>query len=240
LQGDGDFRSEECVEILKEADIIVTNPPFSLFREYLAQLIEHDKKFVIIGNKNCITYKEVFPLLKENKIWIGYNQPSKFLDSTGKETNQMQGLCRWFTNLDISRRHEELFMYKVYNFNEYPTYDNYDAINVNKVQDIPCDYYSVMGVPITFMDKYNPEQFEIIGLLNSSDEKLSGIKCLRNYTDFKEIKQDLSYTGASGNKTNGNPVLKGKPIKGNYYINPKTNETIYSTYARILIRRRKK
>ena len=254
LQENGDFRSAECVEILKEADIVVTNPPFSLFREYLAQLIEYEKKFIIIGNQNCITYKEVFPLLKENQIWLGQsihsgdrefgipndyplNAASFRIDETGKKFIRVKGI-RWFTNLDIPKRHEELFLYKNYTPEEYPTYDNYDAINVDKTQDIPCDYFGVMGVPITFMDKYNPKQFEIVGLLNSSTEELAGIPCLKTYIDFREIRQDLSFTGASGGKTNGNPVLRGKPLKGNYYINKNTNETVYSTYARILIRRK--
>ncbi|MBQ3019605.1 MAG: adenine-specific methyltransferase EcoRI family protein [Clostridia bacterium] len=249
LQENGDFRSDECVGILKEADIVVTNPPFSLFREYLAQLIKNNKKFVIIGNQNVITYKEVFPLLKENKVWFGFNNgaqafrvPDTFERNNtyienGAKYAKFGNIC-WATNLDISKRHEELFLYKNYTPEEYPTYDNYNAINVNKVQDIPCDYFGVMGVPITFMDKYNPEQFEIVGLLNSSTEELAGIPCLKTYIDFREIRQDLSFTGASGGKTNGNPVLRGKPLKGNYYINKNTNETVYSTYARILIRRK--
>ena len=238
LKGNGDFRSEECVELLKECDIVVTNPPFSLFFSYIMQIIENQKKFLIIGNKNAITYKELFPFIKENKFWLGYEQPSKFLNGKGEITSQVQGLCRWFTNLDIKKRHEEIILYKNYSIEEYPKYDNYDAINVNKTSDIPYDYYDIMGVPITFIDKYNPEQFEIIGLLNSSNEKLAGIKCNKVYSNFKEIRQDLSFTGASGNKTNGNPVLKGKPLKGNYYINIDTQETVYSTYARILIRRK--
>ncbi len=239
LNGDGDFRSDECIELLKEADIVVTNPPFSLFREYVAQLIEYNKKFLIIGNKNAITYKEFFPLLKDNIIWLGYGQPSKFLDGDGKITSQVQGLCRWFTNIDIKKRHEEIILYMTYSPSAYDKYDNYTAINVNKVTDIPHDYDGVIGVPITFLDKYNPDQFEIVGLLNSSSEELAGIKCTKNYSNFKEIKQDLTFTGASGNKANGNPVLKGKPSKGNYYINTETGETVYSLYARILIRRKK-
>lgn len=166
LQQNGDFRSQECITILQEADIVVTNPPFSLLREYLAQLIEYNKKFVIIGNKNCITYKEVFPLLKDNVIWIGYTSAETFLLPNGEITKKMMGLTKWLTNLDISKRHEELFLYKNYTPEEYPKYDNYDAINVDKTQDIPCDYYGVMGVPITFMDKYNPEQFEIVDAIN--------------------------------------------------------------------------
>ena len=166
LQENGDFRSQECIDILQEADIVVTNPPFSLLREYLAQLMEYNKNFIIIGNKNCITYKEVFPLLKDNVIWIGYTSAETFLLPSGEITKKMMGLTRWLTNLDISKRHEELFLYKNYTPEEYPKYDNYDAINVDKTQDIPCDYYGTMGVPITFMDKYNPKQFEIIDAIN--------------------------------------------------------------------------
>ena len=179
LEGDGDFRSEECVELLKESDIVVTNPPFSLFREYVAQLIEYDKKFLIIGNMNAITYKEVFPLIKENKLWLGpsitsgdrkFNVPNSYplnaancgTDADGKKFIRVKGV-RWFTNLDHKKRHEELILVRKYSEDEYPKYDNYNAINVNKVCDIPCDYNGVMGVPITFLDKYNPEQFQIIG-----------------------------------------------------------------------------
>ena len=179
LKGHGDFRSAECIEMLKEADIVCTNPPFSLFREYLAQLIKYEKKFLIIGNMNAITYKEVFPLIMKNKLWMGPSITSgdrKFwvpddyelraagcgIDETGRKFIRVKGV-RWFTNLDHKKRHEELILFKNYNPDDYPKYDNYDAINVNKTQDIPCDYDGVMGVPITFLDKYNPKQFEIIG-----------------------------------------------------------------------------
>lgn len=176
LKGDGDFRSEECIEYLKQADIVVTNPPFSLFREYVALLMEYDKKFLIIGNQNAITYKEIFPLLKDNKMWIGYKfgdmsfrvpeyyeaRETRFwVDETGQKWRSLGNAC-WFTNLDIKKRHEKLILYKNYSPEEYPFYDNYDAINVDKVSDIPMDYFATMGVPITFFDKYNPEQFEII------------------------------------------------------------------------------
>lgn len=174
LKGDGDFRSEECIKLLKQADIVVTNPPFSLFREYVEQLIEYDKKFLIIGNKNSITYKEIFPLIKNDKIWLGYRNINadmwfivpenykyeKLVD--GKKVKHIMG-C-WFTNLDTTKRHENLIMYKKYTPEEYPKYDNYDAIEVSKVSEIPEDYFGVMGVPITFLDKYNPEQFEIKGI----------------------------------------------------------------------------
>lgn len=182
LKGNGDFRSLECIELLKEADIVVTNPPFSLFREYVAQLVEYDKKFLIIGNQNAITYKESFRLIKENKMWLGasihsgdrefmipdtYEVRSKSLriDEKGHRFIRVVGI-RWFTNLDYPQRHEELDLIKCYSPEEYPTYDNYDAINVNSTSDIPCDYEGVMGVPITFLDKYNPDQFEIVEGLN--------------------------------------------------------------------------
>lgn len=162
LKQNGDFRSPECVELLKEADIVITNPPFSLFREYVAQLMEYNKQFLIIGNKNAITYKEIFPLLKNNDIWLGYENVKEFKQPDG--TIKKFGNIGWFTNLDISKKHEDIILYRTYNTTDYPKYDNYDAINVNKVSEIPVDYSGIMGVPITFMDKYNPEQFRVIGL----------------------------------------------------------------------------
>jgi len=162
LNGDGDFRSEECVELLKEADIVVSNPPFSLFREYVALLVEYGKQFLIIGNKNAITYKEIFPIIKENNLWLGYCSPNEYILPNGEVTKQVNGLCRWFTNLPTEKRNKPLDLYKTYNPEEYPKYDNYDAIEVSKVADIPMDYDGVMGVPITFLDKYCPTQFEIV------------------------------------------------------------------------------
>ena len=238
LEGNGDFRNQECLALLDEADIVVTNPPFSLFREYVACLMEHKKKFLIIGNKNSITYKEFFPLIKDDKIWIGYNSPSEF-DTPDGMTKKVQGLCRWFTNLDIAKRHEKLILWKNYSPDEYPTYDNYDAVNVDKVEQIPVDYDGFMGVPITFLDKYNPEQFEILGLLQSSTDEQAGTPNLRYYNDFKEMRQDMTYTGASGGKANGNPVVQGKSAKGNFLYNPVTKEYVHSVYARVLIRRKK-
>lgn len=191
LNGDGDFRSEECMELLKQADIIVTNPPFSLFREYVAQLIEYDKKFLIIGNQNNFTYKEIFKLLKENKIWAGvdnggtkwFKVPDHYDIQTetrikienGQKFFSM-GSVYWFTNIDHKKRHEDIILYKTYigNESEYPTYDNYEAINVNKVADIPTDYEGFMGVPITFIDKYSPDQFEIIGIDRVLVEEATG------------------------------------------------------------------
>src|SRR5690554_1388044 len=188
LEEDGDFRSQESIDLLTQADIIVTNPPFSLFREYVAQLIEHDKKFVIIGSQNAVTYKEIFQYFKDNKIWIGYNsgdmefkvpdyyekRETRFRqDENGQKWRSLGNIC-WFTNLDISKRHEDLILYKTYNPEEYPTYDNYDAINVNKVAEIPMDYKGAMGVPITFLDKYNPNQFEILGIDRPLVEEITG------------------------------------------------------------------
>ena len=179
LKGDGDFRSKESIELLKQADIVVTNPPFSLFREYVAQLAEYDKKFLILGDQNAITYKETFKLIKEDKLWLGYDNggtkwfqvPNDYnipTESRKKIENGVQyfsmGRIVWFTNLDTTKRHQEITLYKKYSKEEYPKYDTYNAINVNKVSDIPMDYFGVMGVPITFLDKYSPSQFEIIGI----------------------------------------------------------------------------
>jgi hypothetical protein len=183
LKGDGDFRSQECIQLLKQADIVVTNPPFSLFREYVAQLIEHDKKFLIIGNLNALTYRDIFKLVKDNKLWFGQsihsgdrefmvpgdyplNAAGSRIDEKGNKFIRVKGV-RWFTNMDYSERHEDLILYKNYNPEEYPTYENFDAINIDKTKDIPVDYKGFMGVPITFIDKYNPDQFEIIGLGSS-------------------------------------------------------------------------
>lgn len=183
LNGDGGFASDECIEFLKEADIVVTNPPFSLFREYVALLMEYEKKFLIIGNMNAITYKEIFPLIKDNQLWLGvsitsgdrrFDVPNEYpleaatcgIDENGTRFIRVKGV-RWFTNLDHKKRHEEIDLYKRYlnkSEGEYPKYDNYDAIEVSKTCDIPMDYDGIMGVPITFLDKYCPTQFEIIDL----------------------------------------------------------------------------
>lgn len=188
LKGDGDFRSQESIELLKQADIVVTNPPFSLFREYVSQLIKHNKKFLIVGTWNAISNNEVFNLIKENKLWIGINSNRNFsgfivpnhysmhgtearIDEEGNRIVSSNNTC-WYTNLDNIKRHEELILYKKYDSNIYPTYDNYNAIEVSQVVNIPADYKGVMGVPITFMNKYNPEQFEIIG---SDNDVKSGL-----------------------------------------------------------------
>lgn len=220
LEGNGDFRSNECIELLEQADIVVTNPPFSLFREYIAQLVEYDKKFLILGDQNAITYKETFKLIKENKLWLGYdNGGTKWFQvpddydiptlSRIKIENGVKyfsmGRIMWFTNLDTVKRHEEMTLYKKYSPKEYPKYDNYDAINVDKVSDIPMDYDGVMGVPITFIDKYNPEQFEIV---SSNDIRMSdGIP-------FKEHGLIKDKDGAiNGKPTYVRIVIKNKKVK---------------------------
>ena len=187
LEGDGDFRSEECLKLLDEADIVVTNPPFSLFREYVKALIEHKKKFIIMGNINAVTYKDFFPLIKEGMVWPGvsFNKTMEFIlpddyqkwnyrTEDGRKVGKVP--VAWYTNLDLKKRHEELILVKRYTPEEYPHYDNYDAINANKVANIPCDYAGVMGVPITFLDKYNPEQFEILQLCASHGKEPKGIE----------------------------------------------------------------
>lgn len=220
LQGDGDFRSRECVDLLKQADIVVTNPPFSLFREYVAQLVEYDKKFIIIGNLNAVTYKEVFKLIKDNKLWMGHSihsgdrefqVPSDYplnaagsrVDESGNKFIRVKGV-RWFTNLDYKERHEDLILYKKYNPEEYPKYDNYDAINVDKTKDIPMDYAGAMGVPITFLDKYNPEQFEIV---SSNDFRLSDKVPLKDHGLIKDKDGAID-----GNPTYVRIVIKNKKL----------------------------
>ena len=176
LEGNGDFRSDECVALLKEADIVVTNPPFSLFREYIATLVEHKKKFIVVGSKGAVIYKNIFKLIKKNKLWLGYNMPANFILPSG-EIKAVPAV--WYTNINTKKRHEDIILYKEYkkNKSDYPKYDNYNAINVDKVVDIPMDYDGVMGVPVTFLNKFNPDQFEIIGMLASAgyDKEINGI-----------------------------------------------------------------
>jgi hypothetical protein len=212
---DGDFRSEECINLLKEADIVVTNPPFSLFREYVDQLTKYGKSFLILGNQNAITYRETFTLIKENKMWLGYdNGGTKWFqvpDDYDIETESRikiengikyfsMGSIMWFTNLDTTKRHENLVLYKKYTSVEYPHYDNYDAIEVSKVTDIPVDYDGKMGVPITFLDKYNPNQFEIVGSFNAGahGEELGATK-----TEIQSKGKVLMWNG---------PVVAKKPL----------------------------
>ena len=202
LKGDGDFRSAECIEILKEADIVVTNPPFSLFREYMAQLMEHGKQFLIIGNMNAVTYKEIFALIKENKVWLGnkaghfwFKVPDSYeekatdfkMDENGQKWRRMGNIC-WFTNLDIEKRHEEMTLFRRYSPEEYPKYDNYDAIEVARTADIPKDWDGDIGVPITYMAQYNPDQFELIGFWNTGNAgETLGAKYCKALSRGKEI-----------------------------------------------------
>lgn len=203
LKGNGDFRSEECIEYLKEADIVVTNPPFSLFREYVAQLMEYKKDFLIIGSMNALHYKEIFPLIRDNKVWLGasihsgdreFRVPDSYpikaagwrIDENGIKYIRVKGV-RWFTNIDYKARHEELILYKKYSPDEYPKYENFAAIDVGRVSDIPVDYKGMMGVPDNFIDQYNPDQFEILGLGSGNLAKEIGVQ--RNYRG----RTDLAY-----------------------------------------------
>jgi hypothetical protein len=212
LQGNGDFRSDECIELLKQADIVVTNPPFSLFREYVAQLVEYDKKFLIIGNMNAVTFKEIFPLIKDNKMWLGVNEKggSRKGNSLSFINNgEVKDVSSWwYTNMDNKRRNEELILYKQYSIDDYPKYDNYDAIECGRSREIPCDYDKVIGVPISFLMFHNPSQFEIIGCC----EPAISLDELKNKENFKEYKSRQIFV---------NGVLCQK------------------TYHRILIRRKK-
>ena len=249
LKGNGDFRSEECIEILKEADIVVTNPSFSLFREYLPQLVEYDKKFLILGDTNFITYREVFPFIRDNKLWLGQSihsgdreimvssnyelKAARYrIDENGQKYINKKGL-RWFTNLETDERLERLPLTKNYKGNEekYPKYDNFDAIDVGATKDIPKDYLGVMGVPVTFMDKYCPEQFEILGNGNGIFDRT------KSYENVVTVKD-----GVEGKKASVNSILLlevTKQEKGkNYYKDKETNKIYRAPYTRILIRRK--
>ena len=228
LKGNGDFRSKECVALLEKADVVVTNPPFSLFREYVAQLVEHQKQFLIIGNMNNVCYKELFPLIQNDRVWLGvksghfwFKVPSHYeekstdfkIDETGQKWRRMGNIC-WFTNLDFKKRHEKMLLWKKYTPEAYPKYVNYDGIDVAKTDSIPCDYYGNMGVPITFMSQYNPEQFEIIGA------SAAGLG-----VPMREIAKEGTY-------------MSGGP---SFYIKQKDGRYDYKRlYNRIVIRRREK
>lgn len=266
LKEDGDFRSNECIELLKQSDIVVTNPPFSLFREYIKQLFIYNKKFVIIGNMNAITYKEVFPKIKENKMWLGatnfntgmyFKVPDNFTyaatykferERNGEKVNRVPGVC-WFTSLDHGRRHQPLPLMtmednlkyskhkEIRGKKAYDKYDNYNAIEVPFTDATPSDYFGVMGVPISFLDKYNPDQFEILGATQRGchDE----VPDTKKYDDYWEVRQNGTKTGSSGGKTNENANLIGNDGKKNYFIN-KDGRIIQSAYQRIFIKHKKK
>jgi len=248
LKGDGDFRSQESIELLKQADIVVTNPPFSKFREYIAQLFEYNKKFIIIAHQNQIKYKEAFKLLKDNKMWLGYGfkgNAAHFINSHYKDYatagDHRKGMIRvsgvtWLTNLDISKRHEDLILYKKYNPEEYLKYDNYDAINVDETKEIPMDYKGVMGVPITFMYKYNPDQFEIVGMTSGRDEFES--VPTKKYINPVQVNKDGSR--ANGSKANtGATILWSKKPEGVYYTADNVKGYLTILYTRFLIKNKK-
>ena len=245
LEGDGDFRSKESIELLKQADIVVTNPPFSLFREYVSQLLKYDKKFLIIGNQNAITYKDIFPHIASNRIWLGYNNggmkfkvpnhyecrtTASWTDETGQKWRSLGNIC-WFTNLDTSKRHEDLILYEEYNPKDYPKYDNYDAIDVGKVADIPMDYKDVMGVPITFLDKFNPDQFEILGITKPWSNRPIKIYPKQIQVNADGVEKETTALNAGPNIQVTKP-----PADKTYY---KANGKMYvQLYARILVKRK--
>jgi len=248
LRGNGDFRTKECIELLKQADIVVTNPPFSLFREYIGQLIEYDKKFLIIGSQNNVTYKEIFQLIMNNKVWLGYKsgdmafkvpkdyeerETRYWQDESGQKWRSLGNIC-WYTNLDHNKRHEELDLVHRYSSEEYPCYDNYDAINVNKVDEIPVDYCNVMGVPITFFDKYNPNQFEILGMTTGRDEFVA--RPIKRYINPVQVNKDGSYTNGSKANTRATLLLPCAPSDRIYYIADNSDRPFEILYARVLIR----
>jgi len=247
LNGDGDFRSEEAIELLKQADIVVTNPPFSLFREYVEQLLEYEKKFLIIGNVNSVTGRDIFPHIKANRLWLGpsirsgdreFGVPDDYpltaagyrVDDEGKKFIRVKGV-RWYTNLDFKERHDDLILYKSYDPKEFSKYDNYDAINVDKTKDIPADFSGVMGVPITFLDKWNPEQFEIVGITKTWCGMAS-----KKYP--AQIQVDADGTETEVSKLNDGAAQRSKmrPTGKTYYI---VGGKYYTqTYPRILVRKR--
>lgn len=246
MEGDGDFRSPESIELLKQADIVVTNPPFSLFREYIIQLMEYNKKFLIIGNTNAMTYKEIFKLIKSDKLRTGYTNfnvgmffevPSDWeqyhhIDKNWKKIARVSTSC-WFTNLEVEKHKQYIVLYKKYNSEEYPNYNNYNAIEVSKVQEIPMDYYGVMGVPVTFIDKYNPDQFEIVWLGNSRDNFTPN----KDYINPYKIMKD-------GTRKNGNAINCVLAIEVNkkpsdiHYVS-ENSKWLIAPYARVLIKHKK-
>ncbi len=232
LKSDGDFRSKESISLLTQADIVVTNPPFSLFREYVSQLIEYDKKFIIVGHQNAIKYKEIFPLIRDNKLWLGYGFKggaghfiNEHYEDYATANDRKEGMIRvsgvhWFTNLEISKRHEDLILYKKYTPEEYPKFENFDAINVDITKNIPIDYDGMIGVPITFMDKYNPDQFEIIGVGIANLGLEIGIEPYK--PEHKKYRKEIQKRGA---------------VNGDLYM--MVNGEVTVPYSRIIIKRKK-
>ena len=219
LEGNGDFRNAECIELLRKADIVVTNPPFSIAREdYIPQLFEYDKKFLIIGDLNWLTYKTIFPLFKDNNMWFGYNNIKEFVQPNG--TIKKFGNKLWFTNLDIAKRHEKIILWKEYSEDEFAMYANYDGINVDKISQIPYDYDGVMGVPITFMNQYNPDQFEIIGLGIANLGLECGVQPYKPH--HKQYRKEVQHKGQ---------------VDGDLYMVDENDHPVVP-YARILIHKK--
>ena len=252
LKQNGDFRSDEALEILKESDIVITNPPFSLFRAYVSQLMEYEKDFLIIGNNNAVTYKDIFPLIAEGKMWLGNhtNKTMEFklsddytkwnrIDKEGNKYGKVPAIT-WFTNLDIDISHEDLILYKEYNKEDYPKYDNYDAINVNRVAHIPKDYYKPIGVPITFLSKHNKDQFEILGVNASwaNTANHPGVKVTKRYPRATMFSKNGKVS--INRSINSHSVLlsKTKPNK-TYYTIEGVEGYLTVPYVRIFIRRRR-
>ena len=247
LEGNGDFRSAECVAFLEESDIVVTNPPFSLFREYVAQLMAYTKQFILMANQNAITYKEIFPLIRNNQMWLGtvsnktltfsvpehYHSKNEQRDNYGRKIVPVPAIS-WFTNLDHKKRHDNLPLFRYYedDADMFLHYDNYDAINVDRVKDIPCDYEGVMGVPITFLDKYNPEQFEILGITKTWND-FAGLKT-RIYPMQTQVGKNGAITKVGKLNDGASIKLNNKPSDKTYYL--VNNECFMQMYARILIR----
>lgn len=251
LNGDGDFRSEECIELLKQSDIVVTNPPFSLFREYISQLSKYNKDFIIMGNTNALTYQETFKLFKENRMRTGYTNFNVgmyfYVPDTadkyhkienGKKMVRVSTSC-WYTSLSVKKHNEKLILYKKYDPNEYIKYDNYNAINIDTYLDIPCDYSGLMGVPITFLDKYNPKQFKILGMTKTPICYENEREALRT-KEYKNVTQhNKNGRTCPGNKVNDGPtiIVKEKPTNKTYYTTNDVNGYLIAPYARILIQR---
>lgn len=239
LKGNGDFRSPECVALLDECDVVVTNPPFSLFREFVGLLVEHKKDFVIIGNKNSVTMKEIFPKFQDGTFALGYTTPHDFILPKDAPKTNVNGLCKWYTTFKLDKYNEELPLCCQYegHEDEYPKYDNYDAIEVNSPKRIPRDYWGVMGVfGPTFFASFNKEQFEVLGCSQRGCH--DAFPDTKKYNDYLEYKKDGTKTGSTGNKTNENPNIVRNDGIHNYFMN-KDGRTIQSLNARIFIRRKK-
>lgn len=234
LKGNGDFRSDECVDILKQCDIVVTNPPFSLFREYVDLLVQYNKSFLVLGNQNAITYKNVFPHIKNEKIYLGYNNRVRaFIEPSGN-VKKFGNIC-WYTTLTHDNPNKIKLRARYFD-STYKKYDNYDAINIDKVKDIPCDYYGVMGVPITYLYKHDPSMFEILGVTKLWANSINEIHCTKTYDEYTVYSIDGKCLNISSKYCNGKPILRGKGDKSEYHMN-KHGDVVHQLYERIFIKR---